>query len=75
MRAWLDTQFNAPNQIDLIGADGRVRRTFVLLDLKKIDGPVSAEVEVDYRNEPRATRRASSSRRRAQTPAIPSSSL
>ncbi len=50
VRAWLDTQFNAPTQIDLIGADGRVRRTFVLLDLKKVDGQYLPK-SVDYRND------------------------
>ncbi len=50
VRAWLDTQFNAPNQIELIGADGRVQRTFVLLDLKKVSGQYLPKA-VDYRNE------------------------
>ncbi len=50
VRAWLDTQFNAPNRIELIGADGRVRRTFELRDLKKVGGQYLPKA-MDYRNE------------------------
>ncbi len=36
VRAYLDTQYNAPTQIETIGKDGRVTKTLSLLDLKKI---------------------------------------
>jgi hypothetical protein len=50
VRAYLDTQFNAPVEIDTLGADGRVRRTWALLDLKKVGGQYLPK-SVDYRNE------------------------
>lgn len=49
-RAYLDTQFNALMQTELIGNTGRVAKTFSLLSLKTVDRqplPKSA----DYRNE------------------------
>ena len=36
MRAYLDTQYNAPTQIETIDPDGRVAKTLSLLDLKKV---------------------------------------
>jgi hypothetical protein len=36
VRAYLDTQYNAPTQIETIGTDGRVLKTLSLLDLKKV---------------------------------------
>jgi len=36
VRAYLDTQYNAPTQIETIGRDGRVTKTLSLLDLKKV---------------------------------------
>jgi hypothetical protein len=36
VRAYLDTQYNAPTQIETIGKDGRVTKTLSLLDLKKV---------------------------------------
>lgn len=50
VRAWLDTQFNAPLHIDVIGGDGRTRRSMAILELKKI-GDQHLPREVDYRNE------------------------
>ncbi|MBL9188527.1 MAG: hypothetical protein JNK23_13655 [Opitutaceae bacterium] len=50
VRAWLDTQFNAPTQIEIIGPDGRARRSFSLLELKNVGGQHLPK-SVDYRNE------------------------
>lgn len=36
VRAYLDTQFNAPTQIETIDRNGRVAKTLSLLDLKKV---------------------------------------
>ncbi len=36
VRAYLDTQYNAPTQIETIGRDGHVLKTLSLLDLKKV---------------------------------------
>jgi hypothetical protein len=36
VRAYLDTQYNAPTQIETIDPDGRVAKTLSLLDLKKV---------------------------------------
>lgn len=36
VRAYLDTQYNAPTQIETLAPDGRVTKTLSLLDLKKI---------------------------------------
>jgi hypothetical protein len=36
VRAYLDTQYNAPTQIETIDPDGRVVKTLSLLDLKKV---------------------------------------
>jgi hypothetical protein len=36
VRAYLDTQYNAPTQIESIGRNGRVTKTLSLLDLKKV---------------------------------------
>jgi hypothetical protein len=50
VRAYLDTQFDQPVQTELLGADGRVRQTLSLVDLKKI-GKQWIPKEVDVRNE------------------------
>lgn len=50
VRAYLDTQFNAPVEIDTIGADGRVQRNFTLLSLKTV-GRQTLPKAMDYRNE------------------------
>jgi hypothetical protein len=45
-RAYLDTQFNALLQTDLIGRDGRVLKTFSLVSLKTVDKqPVPKSVD------------------------------
>ena len=36
IRVYLDTQYNAPTQIETIGRDGRVTKTLSLIDLKKV---------------------------------------
>jgi hypothetical protein len=36
VRAYFDTQYNAPTQIETIGPAGRVTKTLTLLDLKKV---------------------------------------
>lgn len=36
VRVYLDTQYNAPTQIESIGRNGRVTKTLTLLDLKKV---------------------------------------
>jgi hypothetical protein len=49
-RAFLDTQFNALMQTELVGRDGRVVKTFSLLNFKTIDRqPVPKSA--DFRNE------------------------
>lgn len=49
-RAYLDTQFNALLQTELLGKDGRVVKTFSLLNFKSVDRqPVPKAA--DYRNE------------------------
>lgn len=50
VRAYLDTQFNAPVEIDTLGADGRVRRNFTLLSLQTV-GRQTLPKAMDYRNE------------------------
>lgn len=50
VRAYLDTQFNALLQTELLGKDGRVVKTFSLLNFKTIDKQ-SVPKAADYRNE------------------------
>ena len=50
VRAYLDTQFGAPVQSELLGPDGRVVRTLTLVDLKKI-GDQYLPKTIDLRNE------------------------
>ena len=50
MRSYYDTQFNAPMQTELLGADGRVIKTWSLVDLKTIDGQTIPK-SFDVRNE------------------------
>ncbi len=49
-RAYLDTQFNALMQTELIGPTGRVVKTFSLVDLKKVAEQWIPK-QADYRNE------------------------
>ncbi|MEO6876708.1 MAG: outer membrane lipoprotein-sorting protein [Opitutaceae bacterium] len=50
VRAYLDTQFNAPVQTELLDQNGRVLRTLSLVDLKKI-GDQYIVKSVDLRND------------------------
>lgn len=50
VRAYLDTQFDAPVQTELIGRDNRVIKTLSLVDLKRVDGQPMVKT-VDVRNE------------------------
>lgn len=50
VRAYLDTQYNAPVQTELIGADKRVIKTLSLIDLKRV-GTQSIVKTIDVRNE------------------------
>ena len=55
-RAYLDTQFNALMQTELLGSNGRVVKTTALIDLKKITDPHSGREQwvpksFDVRNE------------------------
>lgn len=50
VRAFLDTQYNAPVAMSVIGADGRALRSFDLLELKTIGRQTLPKV-IDYRNE------------------------
>lgn len=49
-RAYLDTQFNALMQTELLAANGRVLKTFYLVSLKKV-GEQYVPRQADYRNE------------------------
>jgi hypothetical protein len=49
-RAYLDTQFNALTQTELIGPAGRLVKTFFLVSLKKV-GDQYIPKQADYRNE------------------------
>jgi len=49
-RAYLDTVFNVPMQTEIVGANGKVIKTFVLLSMKRID-KVTLPTSADYRNE------------------------
>ena len=48
-RAYLDTQYNALMQTELIGGDGRVLKSFSLIDLKKV-GEQWLPKSADFRN-------------------------
>lgn len=50
VRAYLDTQFDAPVQTELLGREGRVLKTLSLVDLKRVDGQTLVKT-VDVRNE------------------------
>jgi hypothetical protein len=50
VRAYLDTQFDAPVQTELIGRDNRVLKTLSLVDLKRVNGQPLVKT-VDVRNE------------------------
>jgi hypothetical protein len=50
VRAYLDTQFNAPVRTETIDSDGRILKTMSLVDLKKIQGQYMPK-EVDVRDE------------------------
>ncbi len=50
VRAYLDTQFNAPVQTELLDSQGHVLRTLSLVDLKKVGGQYIVK-SVDLRNE------------------------
>lgn len=50
VRAYLDTQYDAPVQTELIGSDGRVMKTLSLLDLQKI-GNEWLPKDIEVRNE------------------------
>jgi len=50
VRAYLDTQFNAPVQTELLGADGQPRTILSLVDLKKV-GDEWIPKDIEIRNE------------------------
>jgi len=50
VRAFLDTQFDAPVRTETIGPDGRILKTMSLVDLKKVQGQYMPK-EIDVRNE------------------------
>ena len=50
VRAFLDTQYNAPVQTETIGSNGRILKTMSLVDLKKVQGQYMPK-EIDVRNE------------------------
>jgi len=50
VRAYLDAEYDAPVQFELIGPDGQVAKTWSLLDLKRVEGKWMVK-EVDVRNE------------------------
>lgn len=50
VRANLDTQFNAIVQTEVLGADGRVVKSFALLSIKRL-GEQAVPKQIDYRNE------------------------
>jgi hypothetical protein len=50
VRVYIDTEFDRPLEVDLIGADGALQKTLSLLDLKKVDGQWLLS-EFDVRNE------------------------
>jgi len=50
VRAYIDTQYNAPVQTETIGSNGRILKTMTLVDLKKVQGQEMAK-EIDVRND------------------------
>jgi hypothetical protein len=50
VRAFIDTEFDRPLQVEIIGPDGRVTKTLSIVELKKVDGQYLLE-EFDERNE------------------------
>lgn len=50
VRTYLDTQYNAPVQTELVGADGRVMKTLSLIDLKRVGNQPMVKT-IDVRNE------------------------
>jgi hypothetical protein len=50
VRVYLDTQFKAPVQSELIGAEGRILKSMSVLDVKRVDDQ-SIVKSVDVRNE------------------------
>jgi Outer membrane lipoprotein-sorting protein len=50
VRAYLDTQYNAPVQTELVGADGRVVKTLSLVDLKRVGNQPMVKT-IDVRND------------------------
>jgi Outer membrane lipoprotein-sorting protein len=50
VRAYLDAEYPAPVQFEILGTDGKVEKTWSLLDLKRIGGKWIVK-EVDVRNE------------------------
>ncbi len=50
VRAFIDTEFDRPLQVEIIGRDGRVVKTLSIVELKKVDGQYMLE-EFDERNE------------------------
>ncbi|MBL9199189.1 MAG: hypothetical protein JNL39_01730 [Opitutaceae bacterium] len=50
VRAYFDTKFNAPLEIETLGAAGRVVRTFAVLSLQAV-GRQTLPKAIDYRNE------------------------
>jgi Outer membrane lipoprotein-sorting protein len=50
VRVYLDTQFNAPVQTELLGRDGKVLKTLSLVDLKRV-GDQMIPKSIDARNE------------------------
>jgi hypothetical protein len=50
VRAYLDTQFNALTQTELLGSDNRVKKTFSLLSIKTVERQTLPKM-VDFRNE------------------------
>jgi hypothetical protein len=49
-RAYLDTQFNVPMQTEIVGLQGRVIKTWAVLNLKTVDKQTLPR-SIDYRNE------------------------
>jgi hypothetical protein len=50
VRAYIDTQYNAPVQTETIGSNGRILKTMTLVGLKKIQGQYLPK-EIDVRND------------------------
>ncbi|MEO7413597.1 MAG: outer membrane lipoprotein-sorting protein [Opitutaceae bacterium] len=50
VRAYLDTQFNAPVQTELMGTDGRLLKTLSLFEVKKVGNQALPKI-IDVRND------------------------